>query len=234
MNSGPSISLCGVFLREEVVGRRLAAFFAVGYQLLFGGELGRRVLGWVGAGDDQLLVPSSWSSCGRPLPILCRLRAVGPFGGSLPGCPPIAVSRPIRFGSQSKKKRRAGLVAHSVALPTLVAPGMPTWIWSFADPRDFDLRDAELVAAGADDVDALFHRRAVDRRLLRGRPALQDELHAALEVKAELASACLAMTSAETTIRPKTKSRTKRCRRLFPIAVQPSGVRTISSPPSSS
>ena len=78
------------------------------------------------------------------------------------------------------------MVAHSVALPTLVAPGMPTEIWSVAEAGDLDLGDTEAVTAGTDDVDRAVHRFGGDFLDLRRRAALKGQLDAALKVESEL------------------------------------------------
>ena len=54
-----------------------------------------------------------------------------------------------------------------------------------ADPRDLRLGDAEGVGPLADDLDRPVDVRPVDRRVLRRRPGLEDQLGPALEVEAE-------------------------------------------------
>jgi hypothetical protein len=54
-----------------------------------------------------------------------------------------------------------------------------------ADPRDLRLRHAEGVCSLPDDLDRAVHVGAVDRRVLRCRPGLEDQLGAALEIEAQ-------------------------------------------------
>ena len=100
-NSGPAISSCGSVFLEQVVARLggRAVRRSLG-RFLFGGELRRFVGGRVGAGDDQLLVFGFFGVAAGFFPsFFASLSAAS--GGSRPGWPPIAFSRPIRFGSQS-------------------------------------------------------------------------------------------------------------------------------------
>src|SRR5690349_854386 len=159
-----------VFL-EEVVGRRLTAFGAGVDFFLFGGELGRRVLGRKGSGEDQLLVRSVADAATRGGPFFVRLRsrAFGRFLAGMTADRKLAADQvrfPVVEVETGRLRRTFGCLADARrardADLDLVVP----------DLGDFDLRDAELVAAGADDVDRAFHRAAVDRRLLGRRPRL--------------------------------------------------------------
>jgi len=110
--------------------------------------------------------------------------------------------RVVEVGKRVFRRLRRALLANDVRFPVIEVqprrlgralgrlaeagrPRDPDRDLVSAEARDLDLGDAELVAAVADLVDRAVDRVGVHRRLLRGRPTLEDELDAALKVEAE-------------------------------------------------
>ncbi len=209
-----------------------ALFFAAVDRFLFRGELGGRVGGRVGAGDDQLL----------------GLEAFGvPTGGF-----------PFLFEGFERSRRRLltgmgadhGLGADQVRLPVVEVElggaadlfggavgigdaGQADGDLVVAEAGHFGLGDAELVDPLFDDVDRVFDVFTGDRFTFVGRLTLVNELEAALEVEAELRFLD-SDDDARGDHEPEHEQQNEEMPPPGTHGAYPSGVRTSRSPPSSS
>src|SRR6185436_11630773 len=173
------------FLLKQVIGSRLAAFFAGLDFRLFGCQLDRGVLGREGTGEDQFLVRTAADAEARFGPFFVGLveRTCRRFPSGAAADYPLATDQ-VRFPVVKVEPR--WLRCAFSRLANASRPRYADLDLVVSDLGDFDLRDAELIAAGADDVDRPFHRGVVDGRLLRRRSPLQDQLHTALEIETQL------------------------------------------------
>src|ERR1044072_7765935 len=100
--------------------------------------------------------------------------------------------------------------------------------------RNLRLGDAELVDSFADDLDRAIDVLAADSLDLVGRRSLVDQFEAALEVEAELGRHSRDDHSRERNQADDEGEHEEMSTSFRHLAAQPSGVRTISRPPSSS